>query len=234
MRLSYSSSTSTDPLQARIKALLGGNWDPSAQGDITDEYIIFSPLLNATFRSIITNSSSLPMSRLELFFIKLLDGVAFLHDKGLCHRDIKPVNILIRSFDPPEALICDFGSLSDKSEIMYDSPGTVPYLAPEQRKGRTHDPTVDYWACGLVGYELLTGEVTQQRVEAGTMLEVYHEKLDGIGTVMAKCCKNMLHRNPMMRMPARDAAEAIRGAVVVELENSEVETRSRSKKIRTA
>lgn len=55
---------------------------------------------------------------------------------------------------------------------MYDSPWTVPYLAPEQRKGQTHDPTVDYWACRLVGYELLTDEATQQRAEAGTMLEV--------------------------------------------------------------
>jgi serine/threonine protein kinase len=114
---------------------------------------------------------------------------------------------------------------------MYDSPGTVPYLAPEQRKGQTHDPTVDYWACGLVGYELLTGEVTQQKVEAGAMLEAYHEKLHDIGSVMANCCKNMLHRNPRMRMPAKDAAEAMRAAFVDE-ENSEVETASRSKKIR--
>jgi serine/threonine protein kinase len=189
--------------------VLGGTWDPEAQGDITDEYIIFSPLLNATFRSIITNRTTLSASGLERFFCTLLEGVAFLHDHGLCHRDIKPVNILIRSFDPPEALICDFGCLSDKSEIMYDAPGTVPYLAPEQRKGLTHDPTVDYWACGLVGYELLTGEVTYQRVEVGSMLEGYHRNLDAIQSVMAKCCKSMLDANPAMRMPARDAVEAL-------------------------
>ncbi|KAF2123660.1 kinase-like protein [Dothidotthia symphoricarpi CBS 119687] len=219
---------------ARIKTILGGNWDPDTQGDITDEYIIFSPLLNATFRSIITNWTSLPVSRLELFFCKLLDGVAFLHDHGLCHRDIQPVNILIRSFDPPEALICDFGCLSDKSEIMYDSPGTVPHLAPEQKKGLTHDPTVDYWACGLVGHELLTGEVTRQRVEVGSMLEGYYWKLDAIGSVMAMCCKSMLDANPTLRMPAKDAAKAIRSAFVKAEKISEVTTLSERKKVRTS
>jgi serine/threonine protein kinase len=115
---------------------------------------------------------------------------------------------------------------------MYDSPGTVPYLAPEQRKGRTHDPTVDYWACGLVGYELLTGEVTQQRVEAGAMLESYKLKLETIGSVMAKCCKSMLDANPTLRMPAKDAAEALRSAFATEEKSDMIAPKSKSKKTR--
>jgi serine/threonine protein kinase len=115
---------------------------------------------------------------------------------------------------------------------MYDSPGTVPYLAPEQRDGLTHDPTVDYWACALVGYELLTGEVTQQRVERGSMLEGYHRKLDAIGSVMAKCCKSMLAADPTLRMPAKDAAEALRSAIVEAGDDFKITPISERKKMR--
>jgi serine/threonine protein kinase len=217
--------------KARIKALLGEEWDPRLQGDITDEYIIFSPLMNATFQSLTT--STLPVSRLEHFFSKLLDGVAFLHDHGLCHRDIKPVNILIRSYDPPEALLCDFGCVSDKLKILYDSPGTVPYLAPEQRPGLVHGPTVDYWACGLVGYELLTREVTVGRIEVRLLLDTYHQRLDSTGSVMAKCCKKMLHPDPTLRMPAKDAAKALEPVLAAEEARTEtVVSLPSNKKIR--
>ncbi|KAH8701449.1 kinase-like domain-containing protein [Phaeosphaeriaceae sp. PMI808] len=188
---------------ARIKALLSDDWDPRAIGDITDEYILLSPLMRATFISLI--NSPVSTSRRAIFFTKALSGVAFLHSHGLCHRDIKPGNTLIPSYDPPEALLCDFGCVSDKPEIMYDSPGTVSYLAPEQKPGLLHGPTVDYWACGLVGYELLAQETTRGRVEAGVVLDRYHQVLDSLNADMAQCCKMMLDLDPTQRMPAEDA-----------------------------
>lgn len=177
-------------------------------GDITNEYIIFSPLLNATFHSIIT--STLPESRRTQFFANLLEGVAFLHDQGLCHRDIKPGNILIRSYDPPEALLSDFGCASDQTSILYDRPGTIAYLAPEQREGLKHGRAVDYWACAIVGYELLTSEVTHGRIEPGPVLDYYHKMLEERGSVMAECCRDMLSADPDARMTARDAANALK------------------------
>ncbi|KAK7178009.1 hypothetical protein PSPO01_15946 [Paraphaeosphaeria sporulosa] len=199
---------------ARIKALLGEAWDPEAQGDITEEWIIFSPLEIATLQSLIT--STYPIPGLEVFFLKFLSGVAFLHEHGLCHRDIKPVNILIRSYDPPEAVLCDFGSVSDKSEMDYDWPGTVPYLAPEQKPGLRHGPTVDYWASGLVGYELLTRDIVKIRVDDETVLDGYHRSLGRIGSEMANCCKLMLAIDATLRMPAADAVAILRAAVVRE------------------
>lgn len=193
--------------QSRIKDLLSDSWDPKLMGEFTDEYIIFSPLLNATLHSII--NSALPDSRRILFFSNILEGVAFLHDQGLCHRDIKPGNILIRSYDPPEALLSDFGCASDRKVILYDRPGTVPYLAPEQREGLRHGPAVDYWACGLVGYELLIREVTHGRVEPGPLLDYYHETLDAKESVMAELCKEMLVADPEARVTAREAANRL-------------------------
>jgi serine/threonine protein kinase len=105
------------------EGLCGGAGHCRAQGDVNDESIIFSPLLNATFRSLIISAP--PVSRVEFFCSRLLDGVGFLHDHGLCHGDIKSVDFLIRSYDPPDALLCDFGRLSNKMEILYYSPGTA-------------------------------------------------------------------------------------------------------------
>ncbi|KAF1911034.1 kinase-like domain-containing protein [Ampelomyces quisqualis] len=129
---------------ARLKTLLGEKWDPQVQGDITAEYVICTPLLNSTFHSIITKQRTLSTIRIEDFFCAPLQGVAFLHDHSFYHRDIKPNNILIRAYDPPKAVLCEFGCMSDLSDIMYNWPGTVQYLAPKQQPGFSHDPTVNY------------------------------------------------------------------------------------------
>ena len=132
-----------------------------------------------------------------------------------------PGNILIRSYDPPEALLSDVGCASDQTEILYDWPGTIPYLAPEQWEGLLHGPAVDYWACGLVDYELLTREVTQSRVDPGPVLECYHEALEKRGSVIAECCMNMLNTEPATRMTAREAAKMLFLQFAVEKQREE-------------
>lgn len=56
----------------------------------------------------------------------------------------------------------DFGCATTEEGILYDWPGTVPYLAPEQREGERHGHQVDYWACALVGVKIL-GYVREEK-----------------------------------------------------------------------
>lgn len=60
---------------------------------------------------------------------------------------MKPDNILVRSYEPPDAMLTDFGCASDNPTILYDWPGTVPYLAPEQVEGK---PMVERSIIGAV------------------------------------------------------------------------------------
>ncbi|KAK3082046.1 hypothetical protein LTS18_006573 [Coniosporium uncinatum] len=200
----------------RVASLLGADWDPSVFSLPSESYFILSPLESTTLLTLI-ESGRHDVCRTTCF-AQILSGVAFLHSKGVYHRDIKPTNILVRSFEPPMCKITDFGSATSESKIMYDWPGTVPYLAPEQVENREHEGhLVDAWACGLVGVQLLG-------VHGTPFHGIGHSRLDGpllgnLHTYLAQytgptgqvhaCCRGMLNVDPNYRMTVAYAASKV-------------------------
>lgn len=111
---------------------------------------------------------------------QVLNGLSHAHERGLMHRDIKPENILIHERAHSEGFatdgvvkVTDFGlgkaaSTAAAGSIQYsmsmndpnakDIAGTLDYMSPEQRSGGDVDARTDIYACGVVLYELLTGE----------------------------------------------------------------------------
>ncbi|TAQ86913.1 hypothetical protein B7494_g4750 [Chlorociboria aeruginascens] len=104
--------------------------------DLMDIKHIYMVDKTSTFNSLIKSKAS--KETRTFLFAQVLEGIAFLHKKGIAHRDIKPANLLVQSYDPPLAKITEFGSATTKKTILYDWPGTIPYLAPEQRDGQFH------------------------------------------------------------------------------------------------
>lgn len=84
----------------------------------------------------------------------------YLHNNGIIYRDLKPENILIDSWG--HVKLCDFG-LSKQYKI--DEPvqrtgtfcGTFEYMAPEMFGKQPYDCNVDWWALGILLYDLLNG-----------------------------------------------------------------------------
>jgi serine/threonine protein kinase len=184
---------------------LDNTWKPGRH-DVSDKYIFFSPLSTSTFHSLIASKASAE-TRIELF-AQIQEGVAFLHKNGIAHRDIKPANLTVLSYDPAIAQIIDFGSATTKMGMLYDTTGTITYLAPEQRKGSYHGFPVDYWACGLVAAEIIGYKRSSQKSMGQKDVDAIQGWLkDRPDCPMAVCSQAMLQVEPGMRMKARDALQ---------------------------
>jgi serine/threonine protein kinase/Flp pilus assembly protein TadD len=93
---------------------------------------------------------------------RLADGLAYAHDRGILHQDLKPANVLLADDGTP--MLLDF-NLAQDTKLLGSLPaahvgGTLPYMAPEQleafRDGRSNpDTRSDLYALGLILHELL-------------------------------------------------------------------------------
>ncbi|WP_418642369.1 serine/threonine protein kinase [Vibrio chaetopteri] len=97
------------------------------------------------------------------FLIPLAEGLAYMHDRGVLHRDIKPDNIFIRRQDGSPVII-DFGAAKQNyAEVSQSKAPYTEFYAPiEQIEGEcgvTAKPTIDIHAFGGVMYKAITGEV---------------------------------------------------------------------------
>lgn len=95
--------------------------------------------------------------------LRLTEGMAHAHDRGILHRDIKPANILLT--DDGQPMLLDFG-VAEEIALRASTPdvthgGTLAYMAPEHLQEILHGGTLadcrsDIYSLGIVFYELLT------------------------------------------------------------------------------
>lgn len=84
-------------------------------------------------------------------------AIGFLHSKNLLHRDIKPENILMGS--DGYLLLTDFGMAKELKgdETANSFVGTLDYIAYEIMQMKSYNKAVDWWAIGVLTYELIVG-----------------------------------------------------------------------------
>ncbi len=131
-------------------------YDVGREGDTA--FIAMELVEGKDLRDLIADVT-LPPSRSVAIAAAVAEGLAFAHERGIVHRDIKPGNIMV--LDDGRVKIMDFGiarltepAVKTQTGVLLGSP---QYMAPEQIIGQPLDHRADIFSLGLVLYEMLTG-----------------------------------------------------------------------------
>jgi serine/threonine protein kinase len=116
--------------------------------------------LSKTIRNVYNTKQQIPLILLKLYSYQMLRSLAYIHAIGICHRDIKPDNILVNP-QTNVLKLCDFGSakklVAGEPNVSYIC--SRYYRAPELIFGATEYTTaIDVWSTGCVIAEIVLGQ----------------------------------------------------------------------------
>src|SRR3990170_866183 len=116
-------------------------------------------------------AEGLPVEAALRYGAQVADALAHAHERGIVHRDLKSANIVVTA--EGRAKVLDFGlagRLPDQElaeatrsraalTATHAVAGTLPYMAPEARRGEPTDARSDLWALGVLLYEMAAGKL---------------------------------------------------------------------------
>jgi eukaryotic-like serine/threonine-protein kinase len=151
--------------EAEFAASLGAHPNIVAIYDIGQDdalhYIVMELVEGRDLKDVIRERA--PLEVAEAFGIarQVASALAFAHQRGLVHRDVKPQNIMVT--DAGNAKVTDFGIARSLSASQLTRTGmvigTAHYFAPEQAQGKPAAPSSDIYSLGVVLYEMLTAHL---------------------------------------------------------------------------
>lgn len=168
--------------------------------------------------------SVVPLDELAVIGAGCADALAYVHNMGIIHRDIKPGNILLvqtRPGEPLRAKVTDFGiaRIADSTRLTATGAmvGTAAYLSPEQALGSPLSPATDVYSLGLV----LLESIKQTMEYPGSAVESAVARLhrapnipEDLPAEWAELIRSMTAIDPLARPSAADVEAALRQALV--------------------
>lgn len=133
-------------------------YDVGKSGDVA--YIAMEFLEGRELRDILNDTrGALPVDQAIDIVAQVAQGLAYAHEHGIVHRDVKPSNIMV--VHDGHVKITDFGIARMASAAVRTQTGMVlgspKYMSPEQVVGKVTDQRSDIFSLGVMLYEMLTG-----------------------------------------------------------------------------
>jgi len=139
-------------------------------------YFLMDLILGGELFTLILNEKRFPENRVRFYASQVILAIGFLHGKKIIYRDLKPENILIS--EDGYIKLADFGlsRILNSDEQALTFWGTAEYLSPEMIAETGHDFTSDWWAVGVLIYEMLIGIPPFYHKNKATMYKMIKEK----------------------------------------------------------
>ena len=94
---------------------------------------------------------------MRFYGAQIVIAIGKLHEKGIMHRDLKLENIMVDESGYIKIIDYGLAKILQDGAVAQSYCGTPEYLAPEMVSNSGHDLTVDWWAVGILMYEMLIG-----------------------------------------------------------------------------
>ncbi|KAK4290253.1 hypothetical protein Pmani_036833 [Petrolisthes manimaculis] len=118
-------------------------------------YMLFEYVCGGELFAYLRNAGKFPLTSAVFYAAEIVSALEYLHSLSIVYRDLKPENLLLDKNG--HLKITDFGFAKKLTDRTWTLCGTPEYLAPEIIQSKGHNKAVDWWALGILIYEMLAG-----------------------------------------------------------------------------
>jgi serine/threonine protein kinase/tetratricopeptide (TPR) repeat protein len=187
----------------------------SGESEDHTPYLVMELLQGRSLELELERRGRLSLANTLEWILPLVGALAYAHDRGVVHRDVKPANIFLAADGKDNVIpkLVDFGIsvVTGATRVTRSGMvvGTVHYMSPEQACDAEVGPSTDIWSIGAVVYRCLAGvSPFEGRTAASTLLKIVKEpapdlgpRVKELGPKLTVAIYRALRKNPQRRYP---------------------------------